>query len=318
MTRFNLVNFETVCCIARLGTFSAAAERLHASQPAVTARVRELEDSLGIALFQRRGRRMELTIEGRKLIEQVEPLVAQLEDAVLAHADLRAARGIVRIGIAPVALRWFPLVIAQLREEMPEVQYELDIDVGKSIVGKLEAGKLDIALVAGGLENDLLVTQPLSTEQLRWLMAADIPARRGGERLPTAEILRSAPIWLLPRSSILFPRAMATLRAYGVGLERVNTCTSMAGIVEMAARSRGIGLMTASAAADHLAAGLLVEVSDELAPETLAVTVAHHRDQQQAVVRRIVERIVEMDRQFHDAPGSGAAPKVRRRRLNPA
>lgn len=317
MTRFNLVNFETVCCIARLGTFSAAAERLHASQPAVTARVRELEDSLGITLFQRRGRRMELTIEGRRLIEQVEPLVNQLEGAVLAHADLGAARGIVRIGIAPVALRWFPHVVAQLRAEMPDVQYEVDIDVGKSIVGKLEAGKLDVALIAGDLQNELLVTHALSSEELRWLMAADIPKQRDGKPLPVADILRSAPIWLLPRSSILFPRAAAALRAHGVGLENVNTCTSMAGIIEMAVQSRGIGLMTASAAAAYLDAGLLAEVSGELAPETLAVTLAHHRDQQQAVVRRIVERIVETDRRFHEKAGA-AKPRARRARVSPA
>ena len=61
MSRLNLTNLETVCCIARAGTFYAAAERLNASQPTVTGRVRELEQSLGIQFFRKLGRNMELT-----------------------------------------------------------------------------------------------------------------------------------------------------------------------------------------------------------------------------------------------------------------
>ena len=67
MRRVSLTNLETLCWIARLGSFTAAAERLNATQPAISGRVRELEESLKVKLFQRRGRRMELTIQGREL-----------------------------------------------------------------------------------------------------------------------------------------------------------------------------------------------------------------------------------------------------------
>lgn len=307
MPRLNLINFETVCCIDRVGTFSAAALRLNASQPAITARVRELEESLGITLFQKRGRRMELTIEGRKLIEDIAPLVARLEEAVFAHTDPSAARGIVRIGVAPVALRWFPDVVQQLQHDMPQVQYEVDIDVGRSILQKLEAGKLDIALVAGRVEIPEIVTISLCREELRWLMSAAVATWRDGRALSTREILESAPIWLLPRSSIIFPRALAALQAHNANLQNINTCTSMSGIMEIAARSGGIGLMTASSAAPLIASGTLVEVSPEMSPQQLDVTLAFHKDQQQSVVRQVVDRMVEFDRQHH-ANVAGVSP----------
>ena len=53
MRRLSLVNLETLCWIARLGTFTAAAQRLNTTQPAVSKRVRELEQALRVQLFRR-------------------------------------------------------------------------------------------------------------------------------------------------------------------------------------------------------------------------------------------------------------------------
>jgi len=61
MNRIALYHLETLLWIARLGTFAAAAERLNTTQPAISARVRELEAQIGYAIFQREGRRMMLT-----------------------------------------------------------------------------------------------------------------------------------------------------------------------------------------------------------------------------------------------------------------
>lgn len=58
MRRLSLYHLETLLWISRLGTFAAAAERLNTTQPAISARVRELESRLGYAIFQRAGRAM--------------------------------------------------------------------------------------------------------------------------------------------------------------------------------------------------------------------------------------------------------------------
>lgn len=82
MRRLSLVNLETLCWIARLGTFTAAAQRLNTTQPAVSKRVRELEQALRVQLFRRQGRKMELTIQGRDLVQRSQPLLNGLEDLV--------------------------------------------------------------------------------------------------------------------------------------------------------------------------------------------------------------------------------------------
>lgn len=297
MPRLNLTNFETVCCIASAGSFGAAALRLNASQPAVTARVRELESSVGIAFFQKRGRRMELTIEGREFIRRVEPLVRRIEGEMAAYAAPGSLRGVVRLGIPHVMLSWFPQLVASLREDMPHVRYEIDVDVGQSMVQKLETGRLDIAVVAGTGRNPQMDAIGLTPEESQWLMSARVPRRRGGKLIALPELLGSVPIWLVPRSSVLYPVAMAALHQHRSEFDNINACTHMVAILELIHRTGGIGLTASSGSQGYLEAGLVEAVSPELPPILLDVTLLCHKDQHQPVVRQTIARIVEYDRQ---------------------
>lgn len=296
MSRINLTNLETVCTIARLGTFGAASERLHASQPAITARVREIEAALGITFFQRRGRHMELTVEGRQFVDRVEPLVARLEEAVLSHTETAALRGVVRIGVGAVTMTWFSDLVGELKRDMPLVDYELDVDMGMNMIAKLQAGKLDLAVVAGRrIRVPGMTSIELTPSQLQWVMSSSIARTRDSQALPASEILDSAPIWLVSRPSILFPRAIAAAQALGARLHNVNTCGNMVGLVDLIDKGRGIGIVATELAKDRLASGALVPVSDKLKPEILELTLLFHEDQQQSVVRLVAERIAQAD-----------------------
>ena len=100
MGRVTIVNLETLCWIARPGSFTAAAERLNTTQPAISKRVKELEDAIGISLFQRQGRRMELTLQGRDLVCRVDDST----ETDHARGPLRAGRGAHRGHAAQAAL----------------------------------------------------------------------------------------------------------------------------------------------------------------------------------------------------------------------
>ncbi|MEN9925330.1 MAG: hypothetical protein RL268_1456, partial [Pseudomonadota bacterium] len=68
MRKLAIYHLETLLWIARLGTFRAAAERLNTTQPAISARVREIESQLGVEIFRREGRGVVLTARGRQLV----------------------------------------------------------------------------------------------------------------------------------------------------------------------------------------------------------------------------------------------------------
>jgi DNA-binding transcriptional LysR family regulator len=292
MARLNLTNFKTVCTIARLGTFAAAAERLNASHPAITARVRELEESLGFELFHKRGRRMELTMRARHFIERIEPLVDGIEREVVVHAETDAAVGVVRLGVPMVTVDWIPAVVAQLKQEMPRIDFEIDVDAGMSIIHKLQAGKLDVAITAAVVRDEELHGVPLRRQMLRWMACGEGLAAQGAQA-DVATLLNALPLWVVPRTSSLFPRVTEVLREAGATLDNLNTCANMAFIVQMVQQTRGIGLVVESMAQPLEKSGVLAPVA--LAPMPFDITLFAHKDQQQAVVRRVIERIVEFD-----------------------
>jgi molybdate transport repressor ModE-like protein len=77
----DLYHLKTFVAVAREGSITRAAEVVHLSQPAVSAHVKEVEDALGLTLFERTSRGMSLTADGRRLL-------AKAEHALAAHQDL--------------------------------------------------------------------------------------------------------------------------------------------------------------------------------------------------------------------------------------
>ena len=97
MRKLNTTNLELAVWIAKLGSFTAAAERMNTTQPAVSARVKELEDSLGSRVFVRQGRGVELTPEGREFVSKAEEILKQI-DALSVSFTKASSAGVVRMG----------------------------------------------------------------------------------------------------------------------------------------------------------------------------------------------------------------------------
>jgi len=294
MRRLSLTNLETLCWIARLGSFTAAAQRLNTTQPAISGRVRELEESLRVKLFQRQGRRMELTILGRELVERAQPLLARIEDVVTSLENPAAATGIIRIGVGEmVSVAWFGDLMAQLHALMPRVTYQIEVDLTVNMRQKLELGQLDLAIVAARLDSDRLVTVPLGSLDMMWVTSPAIrnAMKKGG--VPLAGILSTRPVWCLARPSHMHPMAMETLRAFGATQTRISTCNNLQAMVSIVAAGGGISMLPENMVADALKARRLVRLSDDLPSQRLDFVIAHHRDQEQAVVHHIARLAVE-------------------------
>lgn len=310
MRRLSLTNLETLCWIARLGSFTAAAERLNTSQPAISGRVRELEQSLGVELFHRQGRRMELTILGRELVERSQPLLNRLEDVVISLENPAAATGIIRIGVGEmVAVTWFGAMMARLQAEMPRVTYQVEVDLTVNMRQKLELGQLDLAIVAAPLDSNRLASTSLGSLRVLWVTAPALAAAARKRGLAAADILATHPVWSLPRPSYMHPMAIETLRHNRVSQTSVNTCNSLQSIVEIIAQGGGIALLPENLVAARLGSGELASLADTLPPGRLEFVIARHRDQEQAIIRHIVDCAVQASAFL---AGSRSAPRARR------
>lgn len=144
----NLRSLRYFAEVAATENFSRAAARLHRSQPAISRGIQELEAELGLKLFQRDGRRVALTPQGRALLEQIRPLLLQVE-AVQEHARLLAAgkTRILRIGaVANLIERVLAEILRRYREKWPQVEVVLQPEGGAAVLAAIERGEIDLAL----------------------------------------------------------------------------------------------------------------------------------------------------------------------------
>lgn len=293
MGRVTIVNLETLCCIARLGSFSAAAERLNTTQPAISKRVKDLEAALGVKLFRPQGRRMELTIQGRDLVQRAQPLLGRLEEVVGFRDQPAAATGIIRMGVGEiVAVTWFPQLIVRLKQQMPRVNYEIEVGLTVDMRHKLEVGRLDVAILAAPVESHQITAVPIGGIDMHWVVGATLAAKLSPQP-SVAQLLEQLPLWCVARPSQMHPMAVEAMRRHGVTQKNFNTSNSVQSIVELVASGAGIAILPQSLIVGLMKKNRLVLLSPELAPERLEFVVARHRDQDQSIIERMVEVVLE-------------------------
>ncbi|QRM35759.1 LysR family transcriptional regulator [Microvirga sp. VF16] len=137
--------------VAQLGSFTRAAGLLNLSQPALTVQIRNLEDALGVRLFDRNTRTISLTRMGRELIPALQRIVRDL-DAVVAEArDVAAQRhGIVRLAALPsFAAGVLPEIIARFRDEHPKVSFVIHDVIASGVIAQVQEEQVDLGLTGG-------------------------------------------------------------------------------------------------------------------------------------------------------------------------
>jgi DNA-binding transcriptional LysR family regulator len=160
--------------------FGRAAERLHVAQPAVSQQVGRLERELGVRLLERTSRRVALTGDGRRLLDEARAALSAVDRVRAVAADLAAGRAaVLRVGTTPGVGPRLSLAAAKLRADVPDLSLTLVDGTTAAHVAALRAGELDIALVRGAVGvRDLQAVQVWS-EPLQVLLPAAHPAASG-------------------------------------------------------------------------------------------------------------------------------------------
>jgi DNA-binding transcriptional LysR family regulator len=160
MELYQLRGFVTV---AELGHLTRAAEKLHLSQPALSAQIKALEDELGVILFERGPAGMALTAAGKRLLPDAARI---LDDAAALHGKARAIQGEVsghvRVGtLADPEFIRLAAVLATATERFPLLEIELHHEVSGAAFEKVRDGGLDAAFYYGDLAHPAVASIPL-------------------------------------------------------------------------------------------------------------------------------------------------------------
>lgn len=178
--------------VAEEGHVTRAAERLGMQQPPLSQQIKALEAQLGLQLFRRKPRGVELTDGGAALFEEARAILARLDQAErAAHSAARGERGALRVGVAPTAPfhPFVPQVIRAFREAYPGVAVSLDECLSRQAVQGLKEARLDAAFVRAELPpGDLALHRLIEEPMVVALPAAHAAAREAATPLPLAAL----------------------------------------------------------------------------------------------------------------------------------
>jgi DNA-binding transcriptional LysR family regulator len=244
--KMDLRHVRTFVTVAEVGTVSRAAERLHVAQPALSRQIANLEDELGLRLFDRVARRLLLTSEGEQLLNDCRGLLnyarAVGEQAqVLRRGDV----GVLRVAATPHLIEGiFPDFLRHYAARYPNVQVRLADGAGPQLFEMLERGEIHLAqsavrAIAPGEQR--FASQPLAPMVM--LAACHPKLRLGADG--AVEIGRLAPYPLLqPTPEFIMRRSFdAACRLAGFTPNNVLECRAPHALLAMAEAGHGIAII---------------------------------------------------------------------------
>lgn len=300
MARPSFVTVQTLLTVARLGTFTAAAQALNTTQSAISARMRELERTLDFDLFIRQGRKLHLTIAAEHLIARVEPLIHALEDAFEDPEVAVSPRGRLKIGMAEAAVSTFNRLLPQLHKEFPRLQFTLEAGLSTSILHDLDLGILDIAIVAVRPVSEELRFSTLGETAFGWVCSDSLLRDGQGNHRSPAELFQEELIWFAPNNSPYHNLARNELVARGVPQEHL--CTARTGLLEIALAGGGVVVLPDTMSRPFVADGRLRRIDDALGSHRMPLFLAVHGRQSQRIILAVETALIELAKSAFPVP----------------
>lgn len=304
MQPLNLTHLHTFAEVIAQGSFSAAAERLGLTQPAVSLQVKQLERYFNLRLVERVAKRCKPTSAGRALLEHRTRINSAVEDALQAmnnHAD--GVAGQISIGTGATAcIHLLPPMLRSLKQRFPALDIRVSTGNTAEFIKAVEDNRLDLALL----------TLPANGRRLQLTPALDDPFvaifAQGDRRQPAA----MTPENLIDLPMVMFERGSGTRQLIddwflqaGLRIKPIMELGSIEAIKEMVAAGLGFSIVPRMAvAASHHRRGLHVQALSPGLSRTLAIALRQDKPLSKAL-QQVIQAILSLD-----APGADSQSPV--------
>jgi len=313
----DLTTLKYLVSVAELGSLTAAAQAHFVTQPAVSMRLRKLQEELGVALIEAEGRRVRLTRAGEIVLDYARRFGRLEEELEREIADLTGlVRGRIAIGAMDAASSYvLPHVFSRFRERYPGIDVALEVMATNPLLSELRAGRLDLVVGTLPIErgSDLEIF-PIYTERL--LLVAHPAHALAGRRALAISALAGQAFISFHEGAITRGIIEGVLGSHGVTPRVTMTTDSPEAIRNLAAAGLGMAILPERVVRDDIARGILVEIAIRgLAFERTLGLIIPVRRYLSATVRAFLGVLaeglpVELPARFLPA---GASPAKRRR-----
>ena len=260
MDNLNYRHLRYFHAVAHDGNLTRTAERLHLSQSALSVQIRKLEENLGHALFERRGRQLHLSEAGRIVLDHADAIFAAGEELLDTLADAGRPRQILRVGALATLSRNFQMSFLAPVLERGDIELVLRSGSTAELLRGLETLNLDIVLIHQPPMRDAatpFVAHRLAEQRISLIGA---PSRLYGGRPSLSELLEAHPIILpTPESSVRADFDALCVRL-GMRPRIAAEVDDMAMMRLLAREGIGLAVLPPIVVKDELANGSLIEI----------------------------------------------------------
>jgi DNA-binding transcriptional LysR family regulator len=247
----NVRFLETFVWLAKLRNFRMTAERMHATQAAISSRISALEQEFGVRLFERGPRDVTLTQEGTKALAFAEQILKLNREMLASVSDRSKVAGLLRLGvIESVVHTWLSDLLKRVREEYPNLTIELTSDTTANLSGHLINGNVDVALLTTNVTGSDAVNVPLGT------LPMSPSLNLSAQALSEAE-LAAFPIVSFARHSAPHGFLTGLFAASGETQVQINCVSSVAAIIRLVLDGFGIAVLPTAFVTNELESGRL-------------------------------------------------------------
>lgn len=288
------IQIETICTVDRLKTFTAAAAYLHTTQSAISTRVRDVEELLGVMLFKRNGRNVETTLDGRRFIDATAPLQQRLADFMGTFLEPDAISGRIRISVGNSSMGRVAAMLGAIEKVLPNICFDLEVSYAPDILKDLEAGRTDIGVFntpSSKLDDNLFINHRLAVEPTQWLMSSKL-RKAFLEKFPDLglqTLLDHCHLWCVPKPAFYFDQAIESIASRGGKIRHLSTSGNMAATVDILLAHGGIGLITDHLSQLHRDNGTLVPAFDHIESPKFEYVLACARSRQSRLLNTVME-----------------------------
>jgi DNA-binding transcriptional LysR family regulator len=261
----NLRFVEAFHWAASLGSVTRAAEKLHITQSALSARIAALEEELGVVLLDRRDRQFRLTIAGQRfqaLAQRLLELQRQVKEEMGSNAGRPMA---LRIGaIESVVHTWLTGWLREMRRTQPDFALELTVETSPVLVDQVRRGAQDLVFAALPAVDAAVRTQPLPSLPLVFVGHAQQHTKRRYQLRDLADL----ELLTFQRGSQPHQALLELFQRHGLAVPRVHAISSISAMVQLIEGGFGVATLPAAAVPQLARRAPLraLKVDAELAP----------------------------------------------------
>lgn len=262
MLHVTLRQLQVFDAVARHLSFSRASSELHLSQPAVSMQVKQLEEALGLPVFEQIGKKIFLTDAGREVQRVSQAIEQQLLDLEGTLADLRGVRGgTLTVGVVSTAHYFATRMMAQFRQQRPDVRLTLNVVNRETLLNQLAANETDLAIMGQPPSGRDLEAQPFMLNPLVVIAPPHHPLA-GEEGIPFSR-LEGEPMLAREVGSGTRNAMEELFHEHGLELKPAMEMNKNEAIKQAVEVGLGLGVVSLHTVERELAAGRLITLDVE-------------------------------------------------------